>query len=232
MPLCGAVFMRPLAVAALTTLAALPAAAQSGSDPFGLFGDRWQVGGLVYVSPKFEGAKSYQVTGFPFVAPAGVGDNGIVQIKGADDIRFRVLQFSNFEVGPLAGYRFGRDQTDADAPDRHRRHRRRLRARRLRHLPRRPARLLRLLPPPGDRGRNRRPRSLRRGGRHAPVTHGQADHQHRHQLRHRRLHDRLLRRERAAVGGLGPACLQSVGGLQRCPRRRHRRASTSTTAGR
>jgi outer membrane scaffolding protein for murein synthesis (MipA/OmpV family) len=107
-------FMRPLAVAALTTLAVLPAAAQSGSDPFGFLGDRWQVGGLVYVSPTFEGAKSYQVTGFPFVAPAGFGDNGIVQIKGADDIRFRVLQFSNFEVGPLAGYRFGRDETDAD----------------------------------------------------------------------------------------------------------------------
>ena len=97
----------------LTALAALPAAAQSGSDPFGLFGDRWQVGGLVYVSPKFEGAKSYQVTGFPFVAPAGFGDNGIVQIKGADDVRFRVLQFGNLEVGPLAGYRFGRDEDDS-----------------------------------------------------------------------------------------------------------------------
>ena len=113
MPLCRVPFLRPVAFAVLAALAALPAAAQSGSDPFGLFGDRWQVGGLVYVSPKFEGAKSYQVTGFPFIAPAGFGDGGIVQIKGADDVRFRVLQFGNLEVGPLVGYRFGRDESDS-----------------------------------------------------------------------------------------------------------------------
>jgi MipA family protein len=113
MPLRGVLCLRPIVVAACTALSALPAAAQSGSDPFGLFGDRWQVGGLVYVSPRFEGARSYQVTGFPFVAPAGFGDDGIVQIKAADDVRFRVLQFSSFEVGPLAGYRFGRDEDDA-----------------------------------------------------------------------------------------------------------------------
>ncbi len=113
MPLRRVLFVWPLALAVLTAVAAVPAAAQSGSDPFGLFGDRWQVGGLVYVSPKFEGAKSYQVTGFPFVAPAGLGDNGIVQIKGADDVRFRVLQFGNLELGPLAGYRFGRDEDDS-----------------------------------------------------------------------------------------------------------------------
>jgi MipA family protein len=106
-------FVRPVAVAVLTGLAAAPAAAQSGSDTGGLFGDRWQVGGLVYVSPKFEGSRSYQVTGFPFVAPAGFGDNGMVQIKGADDVRLRVLQFSGFEFGPLAGYRFGRDESDS-----------------------------------------------------------------------------------------------------------------------
>jgi outer membrane scaffolding protein for murein synthesis (MipA/OmpV family) len=113
MPLRGVLCLRPIVVAACAALIALPAAAQSGSDPFGLFGDRWQAGGLVYVSPRFEGARSYQVTGFPFVAPAGFGDDGIVQIKAADDVRFRVLQFSNFEVGPLAGYRFGRDEDDA-----------------------------------------------------------------------------------------------------------------------
>jgi len=98
---------------ALASLTPTTAAAQSGSDPFGAFGDRWQVGGLVFVSPKFEGGRSYQVTGFPFVAPVGLGDNGIVQFKGADDVRFRVFQFSGFEFGPVAGYRFGRDEDDA-----------------------------------------------------------------------------------------------------------------------
>ena len=103
-----------LATAALLGAGIVPAVAQTSSDPFGLFGDQWQAGGLIYISPKFEGAKSYEVTGFPFVAPAGLGDEGVVQIKGADDIRFRVLKLGNFDFGPVAGYRFGRDQGDAD----------------------------------------------------------------------------------------------------------------------
>lgn len=90
-----------------------PAVAQGSPDPFGIFGDRWQVGGLVYVSPVFEGAKSYKAIGFPFVAPAGLGDAGVVQVRGLDDVRFRLFQFSGFEFGPLAGYRLGRDEDDA-----------------------------------------------------------------------------------------------------------------------
>jgi MipA family protein len=90
-----------------------PAAAQDLAGSSGLFGDRWQVGGFVFVSPKFEGASSYEVTGFPFVAPAGLGQDGLVQIKGADDVRFRLLRLDGFELGPLAGYRFGRDDEDA-----------------------------------------------------------------------------------------------------------------------
>ena len=91
----------------------LPAAAQDAPDASGLFGSRWQVGGLVFVSPKFEGARSYDVTGFPFVAPAALGEDGIIQIKGADDVRFRLLRFDGLEFGSLAGYRFGRDEDDS-----------------------------------------------------------------------------------------------------------------------
>lgn len=90
-----------------------PAAAQDAADAIGLFGNRWQVGGLVFVSPKFEGAKSYDVVGFPFVAPAGLGDDSVIQIKGADDVRVRLIQVDRLEFGPLAGYRFGRDEDDA-----------------------------------------------------------------------------------------------------------------------
>jgi outer membrane scaffolding protein for murein synthesis (MipA/OmpV family) len=95
--------------AALVLLAATPAAAQGTAD---LFGDRWQVGGFVYVSPSFEGSRSYDAIAFPFIAPAGVGGEGVLQIKGADDLRLRLFQNSGFEFGPLAGYRFGRDGDD------------------------------------------------------------------------------------------------------------------------
>jgi outer membrane scaffolding protein for murein synthesis (MipA/OmpV family) len=90
-------------------LAATPAGAQGTPD---LSGDRWQMGGLVYVSPSFEGSRSYEAIAFPFIAPAWVGSDGVLQIRGADDVRLRLFQNSGFELGPLAGYRFGRDGDD------------------------------------------------------------------------------------------------------------------------
>jgi outer membrane scaffolding protein for murein synthesis (MipA/OmpV family) len=63
--------------------------------------------------PSYEGGKGHSVIGFPFVAPAGLDDAGFVQIRGIDDIRFRLFQNSGFEFGPLVGYRFSRDEDDA-----------------------------------------------------------------------------------------------------------------------
>jgi outer membrane scaffolding protein for murein synthesis (MipA/OmpV family) len=103
------IFARGCACALLTAAAAGPAVADGPHD---LFGDRWQAGGFVYVSPSFEGSKSYDAIAFPFVAPAELGSEGFVQIKGADDVRLRVFQGGGFELGPLAGYRFGRDADD------------------------------------------------------------------------------------------------------------------------
>ncbi len=95
--------------ALLFTLAVAPAAAQVTSDRIG---DRWQIGGFVYVSPSFEGSKSYDTIAFPFVAPAGLGSEGFIQLRGADDLRLRLFQSGGFELGALAGYRFGRDGDD------------------------------------------------------------------------------------------------------------------------
>jgi outer membrane scaffolding protein for murein synthesis (MipA/OmpV family) len=113
MPPGGARLGRTVSLLVCALAAASPAAAQGAADPFGLFGDRWQAGGFVYVSPAYEGGRSYEVTGFPFIAPAGFGDDGIVQIKGADDLRLRLFHAGGLELGPLAGYRFGRDEDDA-----------------------------------------------------------------------------------------------------------------------
>ena len=100
---------------ALAAFAATPASAQPADDLFGLTGSRWQVGAAVFVTPKWEGSKSYEAIGFPFVAPAsyGSGTDGTLQIKGIDDIRFRLINQSGFEAGPLVGYRLGRDASDS-----------------------------------------------------------------------------------------------------------------------
>ncbi len=72
-----------------------------------------QAGGAAVIAPKYEGSKDYEVRGFPIIAPAGGESSGFVQFRGVDDLRFRVFEFNGFEAGPLAGYRFGRDEDDA-----------------------------------------------------------------------------------------------------------------------
>lgn len=74
------------------------------------------VGGIVGVKPKYEGSDEYEAFGFPIVFPkfGGNGLGGRVKVRGADDVRLKVLDFGGFEVGPLAGYAFGRDEDDGD----------------------------------------------------------------------------------------------------------------------
>jgi outer membrane scaffolding protein for murein synthesis (MipA/OmpV family) len=109
MPVVGERLGRGAGVALLMALSAGPAAAQGGPD---LFGNSWQAGGFVFVAPTFEGSRSYEAMAFPFILPAGVGGDGALQIKGADDVRLRLFRAGSFEFGPLAGYRFGRDADD------------------------------------------------------------------------------------------------------------------------
>ena len=92
--------------AVASVLAAIVAAPVTVANAGG-FGDLastdWQVGGFVFVAPKYEGSKDYEVRGAPFIAPAGLGDTSRVQFRGPDDLRFRLIEFGGFEAGPLAG---------------------------------------------------------------------------------------------------------------------------------
>ncbi len=111
-----------LAVGAVLLSAGISAPAQAGGmfGEGGLFGNgdlNLQAGGIVAVRPKYEGSDEYEVIGAPIVAPSGTtgyGEGGFVQFKGIDDVRFRLLNLYGFEAGPVAGYRFGRDEDDAD----------------------------------------------------------------------------------------------------------------------
>jgi MipA family protein len=75
-----------------------------------------EAGGFVFVTPKYEGSDEYEVLGAPIIFPSGsnFSDDGFVQFRGTDDLRFRVLNSSGFEAGPVVGYRFNRDEDDAD----------------------------------------------------------------------------------------------------------------------
>ncbi len=90
-----------------------------GSAGAALAGDggglKLQAGGLVGVTPKYEGSKDYEVFGAPILAPAnGTDMEDRIQFRGPDDLRLRVLEFNGFQAGPLAGYRFERDQSDSE----------------------------------------------------------------------------------------------------------------------
>jgi outer membrane scaffolding protein for murein synthesis (MipA/OmpV family) len=74
-----------------------------------------QAGGFVIVAPKYDGSKEYEVTGLPIIVPSGygIGDDGLIQLRGPDDLRLRAFQLNGFEAGPLVGWRFDRDQNDS-----------------------------------------------------------------------------------------------------------------------
>lgn len=95
---------------------AIPANAGDGYADAAPVGDSFgiSVGGFVVAAPKYEGASDYRVIGFPVVVPSFGSAESRVQVKGADDVRFRVFEHSGFEFGPLAGWRFGRDEEDGD----------------------------------------------------------------------------------------------------------------------
>lgn len=88
--------------------------AYAGGDALsGLGSADWQVGGFVFVAPKYEGAKDYEVRGAPFVAPSSLDGSGRVQFRGPDDLRFRAIEAYGFEAGPLVGWRFDREDDEA-----------------------------------------------------------------------------------------------------------------------
>ncbi|MDX2259330.1 MAG: MipA/OmpV family protein [Hyphomicrobiaceae bacterium] len=98
----------PLAAALLLLMQAPPALADGSFDI--------AVGGIVVVAPEYEGAKDYKVMGAPIAFPIGAsfGADGMVQFRGIDDLRLRLLNASGFEAGPLVGWRFDREEDDGD----------------------------------------------------------------------------------------------------------------------
>ena len=77
----------------------------------------WSAGAIGVVGPRYEGSKSYKVFAFPVLYPRFTGGETStfskrVSFKGADDIRFNLFDNSDFQVGPVLGYRSGRDESD------------------------------------------------------------------------------------------------------------------------
>lgn len=90
-------------------------------DQSGLNGPSARLGGMVIVKPKYEGSDEHDVIGFPLIIPDFSSNESTSQVsrfakrvsfKGIDDIRFQAFEWNAIELGPVAGYRTGRDESD------------------------------------------------------------------------------------------------------------------------
>lgn len=109
---------------ALTGLACAPsmAADQVAGTVQSVDAARWglTVGGFAGFAPAYEGSDEYRFVGYPLIIPKYYGDSydplaaPRVTFKGIDDIRISALRFGAVDMGPVVGYKFGRDEDDAD----------------------------------------------------------------------------------------------------------------------
>ena len=74
----------------------------------------WNIGGVVGVSPTYEGSDTYEVRGYPLIFPNSGTASKYVSVRGADDVRIKLLNGDRFDAGPLVGYRFDREEDDGD----------------------------------------------------------------------------------------------------------------------
>ena len=116
----------PLAVAAaalaISSTAAVADKTSTEAMQPGPGGLRFEVGAQGVLVPKYEGSKHYDFMALPVVrfrssgAPDGTGQSGplgAVDVRALDDFSLALVRHSGFSAGPLLGYRFGRDETDA-----------------------------------------------------------------------------------------------------------------------
>ncbi|MDP3897450.1 MAG: MipA/OmpV family protein [Mesorhizobium sp.] len=107
----------------LRTAVAMMALACAGgaeaADPEVAFPEsRWGVslGGFAGVQPAYEGSDEYRFVAYPLIAPKYFGAGydadarARVDFRGIDDVRVTAFRYGGLDVGPLAGYSFGRDE--------------------------------------------------------------------------------------------------------------------------
>lgn len=80
--------------------------------------DRWGVGVGAFVGfePAYEGADEFRAVAYPLIFPRYFGSahdpaaRSRVAFRGLDDIRVAAVRLGGLDLGPVAGYRFKRDE--------------------------------------------------------------------------------------------------------------------------
>ncbi len=71
---------------------------------------RVKIGAGALITPKYEGSDDYKALPIPIISLGTQG--GRVTVDGADSVKYAIVKEGGLEVGPLVGYRFGRDEDD------------------------------------------------------------------------------------------------------------------------
>ena len=74
----------------------------------------FEAGGIAFVSPRYQGSKSYQAEGVPFAFPGAKNGDEDLTFTDIDSIQYRLVKYGVFEAGPLAGVWLGRNEHDGN----------------------------------------------------------------------------------------------------------------------
>lgn len=78
---------------------------------------RIKLGGAAVIKPEYEGSDEYEVIGYPIVGFESLTESmfdGRLSFDGADAVKYALIRRQGFEIGPLGGIRFERDEDDGD----------------------------------------------------------------------------------------------------------------------
>ena len=102
---------KSLRVAVFLAAAVLcPALALAGGFDFSDL--EFQAGAIGIITPRYEGSKSYEAIGLPFVFPGGKDGDDDLSFVDLDSVQYRIIKSGPFEAGPLAGVWLGRSDSD------------------------------------------------------------------------------------------------------------------------
>lgn len=75
------------------------------------------VGAFAFVGPSYEGSNEFSIAAIPIAFPVfkpETDDRARVKFGGLDNVRVSVFRRGGFDIGPIVGYSFGRDEDLSD----------------------------------------------------------------------------------------------------------------------
>jgi len=100
------------AAAALSAISVFAAAGFARANDFNFTELEFEAGGIGFLSPRYQGSKSYKAEGVPFAFPGSKNGDDDLTFADIDSVQYRFVKSGMFEAGPLVGAWLGRKESD------------------------------------------------------------------------------------------------------------------------